>query len=1128
MADINTAASDKQPYVFRKFKMEALNTPFILNHCSEQVNSDQRGFFDIHPIHITINEAAFSRFSDSPSRLEVGISLAEDTLAVSCRCTAPGSALCRHQAQALFNLMQRTELRVFFDKQLRRTIMLQEAVKYGLENEPDLDAHFEIRLQDGNLQVSPFKKELFPVEKFGAEVLDTAPTTVHDAIPAMLFSQKENAKVVLVVGKHRFYKHLVVTLFETAIAKNGKIKNPLKAIKPLDFIWKTNDNEVLKFLTAIARFQNSYDNESAVADIEALKAMVRNPLHLDTFFHDPALSENITATSVVPVVLSHFSIDLRLTVHAKDDFYEVNAHVLANDTLYPLDKLELKFQYFLVMKQGLQLIGNYDFLRMIEFFKNYSNKLLLHRTKFEEFRRNFLSKLEHKVHINYAYLKPATKEQLQETALDRIVERKLYLSDSEDYILITPVIKYGTMEIPVLSKKQLYAIDIKGEPFSVPRNEIAELAFIDQLMKQHSDFEEQLSERPEREYFYLHKFRFLDEEWFLNAFDAWKSGNITVLGFKDVSRRNFNPHKAKISVQVNSGIDWFDASVSVTIGNQKLALKHIQKAARNNSRYIPLDDGSTGILPQHWLEKFIRYFNAGEIAEEKLRIPKIKFAELEELFEEDILSNEVRNELALYKSKVANFKAIEQVWVPGQLKATLRDYQKEGLNWLNFLDEFNFGGCLADDMGLGKTIQIIAFILSQRRKRKNNTNLIVVPTSLVFNWQAEVKKFAPSIKILTLHGANRVNDISAFKNYEIVLTTYGTLLSDVLYLKKFTFNYIILDESQAIKNPESQRYKAARLLKSRNRLVLTGTPIENNTYDIYGQFSFACPGLLGSKRYFKQHFSDPIDKFKNKKRGRELQQQINPFILRRTKEQVAQELPDKTEMVIYCEMGLEQRRVYDAYARQFRDFLQQKIDDEVLKHTLHVLQGLTKLRQICNSPALLADEASYGAKAAKIEVLMEQIEAKAPHHKILVFSQFVSMLELIKKALEERNVLYQYLTGQTKDRAEVVEKFQNNEQSRVFLISLKAGGTGLNLTEADYVYLVDPWWNPAVENQAIDRSHRIGQNKNVVAVRLICPDTIEEKMMQLQESKKLLANDIVQADKTILKSLTKKELLELF
>jgi SNF2 family DNA or RNA helicase len=513
------------------------------------------------------------------------------------------------------------------------------------------------------------------------------------------------------------------------------------------------------------------------------------------------------------------------------------------------------------------------------------------------------------------------------------------------------------------------------------------------------------------------------------------------------------------------------------------------------------------------------------LLDDALHIPKTNFATLNQLFDDELLDDEVKHEIQTYQKRLSDFESIKEVTVSPDLLGTLRPYQQQGLNWLNFLDDLNFGGCLADDMGLGKTLQIIAFILSQREKVTHNTNLLVVPTSLIFNWQMEVKKFAPSIRVHTIYGADRIKNTEEFNNYEIVLTSYGTLLADVNFLKNYHFNYIFLDESQNIKNPDSQRYKSVRLLKARNRITITGTPIENNTFDLYGQLSFACPGLLGTKQYFKDIYAVPIDKFKSNKRAIELQNKIKPFILRRTKQQVAEELPEKTEMILYCEMQQQQRGIYDAYEKEFRDYISATTDDLLKKSPMNVLKGLTRLRQICDSPLLLSGEKPPGNESAKIDMLIEQIESKSPRHKILVFSQFVSMLELIKKEFTARDIKFSWLTGSSRNREAIVNEFQNNADIRVFLISMKAGGTGLNLTEADYVYLIDPWWNPAVENQAIDRSHRIGQHKNVVAVRLICPGTVEEKIMEMQASKKELFRDLIKTDNAVLQSLSKTDLL---
>jgi SNF2 family DNA or RNA helicase len=359
--------------------------------------------------------------------------------------------------------------------------------------------------------------------------------------------------------------------------------------------------------------------------------------------------------------------------------------------------------------------------------------------------------------------------------------------------------------------------------------------------------------------------------------------------------------------------------------------------------------------------------------------------------------------------------------------------------------------------------------------------------------------------------------------YDVVLTSYGTLLSDVNHLRRFRFGYLFLDESQQIKNTGSQRYHAARLLQAQNRLTITGTPIENNTLELYAQLSFACPGLLGSKQYFKDVYSTPIDKFEDSRRAAELQRKVAPFILRRTKEAVARELPDKTEQVLYCPMGEAQRAVYEAYEQELRDYLEGKMKDEVLRASIHVLRGLTQLRQICNDPRLLKADHLQGQGSSKIEALIEQIDSKSVQHKILVFSQFVSMLDLLREELEKSGIRYAYLTGATANRQEAVDLFQNDPQVRVFLLSLKAGGTGLNLTAASYVYLVDPWWNPAVEAQAIDRAYRIGQHRNVQAIRLICPGTVEEKMMLLQQRKKERFADLVQSGTNVFSALTMEE-----
>ncbi|MCZ4221979.1 DEAD/DEAH box helicase [Pedobacter rhodius] len=1117
---VETQANNPYDYILTDFNLKNLSGLFILKHLNQQVYTDVKGFFDIYPEQIEINFAAFSHEAATLPFPVVQVQQNENSVKLSCRCDTPKNKLCAHQAQVLYNILQRQDLLIFFDEHLRKQKLTKIAVDYGLEQENNLDELFNLKFENDCLTIKPKIATLQAFDTEAQQNLKAVLLPSKNKIP--LTNPQDTGSMILVLSNHRYYGHLTIGLFNARLSKNGKAKNPFKAINPADLVFKTEDNAELKYYSGIAKFQNNYTTENIDAELDALKAVVKNPLNIPVYLHDKTTSANIQASSVIPVKLHVLNLDLRLAVNQKDDFFEINGRLIINGNPYSLDNLQIRYNYFVQLNDQLYLLANADLIKVIGFFIKQSNRLVIHKSKYPEFQKNILIQLERNIHVDYSYLRPATPSQLEEKGFDLEIEKLIYLSESEDYILITPVMRYGNLEIPVLSKKKIQAQDKFGNLFALHRDEDAELQFTSEILRQHPFFYDQET----NDSFYLHRKRFLEELWFLDAFEAWRKKDIHILGFNQLKNNKLNPHKADINIEVLSGTDWFETKVKVKFGKQNVALKHLHKSIRNKSKFVTLDDGTQGILPEEWIKKFTDYFSAGEIVEDTLLTHKIKYASINDLYEDALLDGKIRNELKNFKQKFEGNNFIQEVETPKELNAMLRGYQKDGLNRLNFLDDFNFGSILADDMGLGKTIQVLAFILSQRKKVKHNTNLVVVPASLIFNWKAEVEKFAPSIKVKTIYGSERIKHTGDFENFEVVLTSYGTLLSDIRFLKDYYFNYIFLDESQNIKNPESQRYKTVRMLQSRNKVALTGTPVENNTFDLYGQLSFACPGLFGSKQQFADLYSTPIDQFKDSKRAAELQKKIRPFILRRTKEQVAKELPDKTEIILYCEMGAEQREVYEANKKEIQDYIQGKTEDELPKSSMHVLKSITRLRQICNSAALLADGKSYLQASSKIDVLIEQIEAKAGNHKILVFSQFVTMLDLIKKQLEIKGVKYEYLTGQTKNRQEVVQSFQQNAIP-VFLISLKAGGTGLNLTEADYVYLVDPWWNPAVENQAIDRAYRIGQHKNVMAVRLICPDTIEEKIMKLQHVKKDLVKDLIQSEGGAFRNLTKQELLGL-
>jgi SNF2 family DNA or RNA helicase len=491
------------------------------------------------------------------------------------------------------------------------------------------------------------------------------------------------------------------------------------------------------------------------------------------------------------------------------------------------------------------------------------------------------------------------------------------------------------------------------------------------------------------------------------------------------------------------------------------------------------------------------------------------------------LDKRLQSELEEIRQRWQGMDAQRAWLVPSAVQAQLRDYQVGGFQWMCLLDEMGWGGCLADDMGLGKTLQTLSFLRHIVQRYPDETHLVVCPTSLLYNWESEMKKFVPDMEGYLYYGSSRVLPSEVFQRVRVVLTSYGVLRSDVEELAALKWGYVILDESQAIKNPSSQARKAVQQLQSRNRMALSGTPVQNSTFDLYAQMDFLNPGMLGSQDFFRTQFATPVDRNGDKEAAVRLRKLVYPFVLRRTKEQVARDLPDRTEMILWCEMGEEQRRIYDRFKEAYRAALLDRIGDEGTgRSSIYILEGLTKLRQICDSPALVKE----AGPSAKLEELIREIEENTGHHKALVFSQFTSMLQLIRSALEEKGIPYLYLDGSVpaEERKRAVAQFQEEEDTRIFLISLKAGGIGLTLTAADYVYLVDPWWNPAVERQAIDRSHRIGQEKKVFAYRMICRDTVEEKILQLQEKKKGLASDLIADETGLVKQLTAEDVAYLF
>ncbi len=826
-------------------------------------------------------------------------------------------------------------------------------------------------------------------------------------------------------------------------------------------------------------------------------------------------------SDLIPINISGKEIQLKFEFHNDDTFLYLTPKLIVDGVEKDCDKIDANLSHFLYTLHNNSLYLHKSIHQSMVISQFNWKPLIMTKTNAVSFFTDYVKPISGIYHIDF------NSDLFSVKKVDIKPEKKqVFLSEYNEYVVFKPVVKYDNgLSFEPADEGSSINLDKENNVLVYNRDAEFENGFMDFLSELHPDFENQRKAGR----FYVPFEALLENFWFFDVYEKLEKNNVEVFGLKNLKSFKYSPYRAKVTSGIKSGEDWFEVEVEVAFGDTALDLKSIRKAVLKQEKYVRLKNGSIGILPEEWLNKLQRYFRAGEIKDDKLQISKLKFSIIDELFD-NIDNTGILKEIAAKRRKLQEIENIRNVRKPREITATLRDYQKEGLNWLNMLHEMEWGGILADDMGLGKTLQILALIQKQIKKSKK-PNLIVVPTTLLFNWELEMKKFAPKLTYHFYYGGDRNKEMKHFKKYNIVFTTYGIMTRDIETLKEFKFNYIVLDESQAIKNPASLRYKAAFLLQANHKLTLTGTPIENSTFDLYAQMNFVNPGFFGSIESFKEHYSKAIDKEGNIEVSKELNKMISPFILRRTKEQVAKDLPEKTENILFCEMEDEQRKVYDAFRNKYRDQLLGRIQrDGLAKSKLYVLEGLMKLRQICDSPAILSDEEDYGNQSVKIKELVRHINEKTSNHKILVFSQFVRMLKLIKEELIRDKIDFEYLDGQSskKNREESVNRFQDNPECRVFLISLKAGGTGLNLTAADYVYIVDPWWNPAVENQAIDRTHRIGQGKKVFAYRMICKNTIEEKILNLQAKKKKIASDIISADESIVKKLTLRDIKELF
>ncbi|MGV3557332.1 DEAD/DEAH box helicase [Larkinella arboricola] len=613
-------------------------------------------------------------------------------------------------------------------------------------------------------------------------------------------------------------------------------------------------------------------------------------------------------------------------------------------------------------------------------------------------------------------------------------------------------------------------------------------------------------------------------EWLQQNHNLLMEAGFQVSQHANDTKRYFLGYSS-IVVSINETRDWFDIYAKVQFGEFEIPFIKLRTLILNKKREFTLPNGEIAVIPETWFTKYSELFAFMEHDDDsdRLVLRKHHIALVQELQEESLASAVISRKLEQLRS----FEEIASHPLPSGFKGSLRPYQKAGYDWLQFLNQYRFGGCLADDMGLGKTVMTLAFLQSQKEAGHKEPTLLVMPTSLLYNWELEARRFTPDLRVMSYTGTYRDKNTAQFDDYDLILTSYGIVRIDIDLLKTYRFHYIILDESQAIKNPSSHITRAVMQLDSAHRLILTGTPLENSTMDLWTQMTFINPGLLGSQTFFRNEFLVPIEKKNDEQKTQRLYGIIKPFMLRRHKSQVARDLPEKVESIHYSDMSPEQEKQYEEAKSYYRNLILERIEEDgMAKSQMVVLQGLTKLRQIANHPRMI-DE-TYEGNSGKLDDMVMRLEgAMADNHKVLVFSQFIKHLDVVQQYLQERGIQYAYLDGSTQDRRGQVDLFQKNDAIKLFLISLKAGGLGHNLTAADYVFILDPWWNPAIEAQAIDRAHRIGQQKTVFTYKFISRNTVEEKILALQRSKQKLASDLIATEENFMKSLTKEDIMAL-
>jgi SNF2 family DNA or RNA helicase len=860
----------------------------------------------------------------------------------------------------------------------------------------------------------------------------------------------------------------------------------------------------------------AYSRQAMLRHYHQLFERVKPYAPLTKWYHTKQLNGN-KHYSTAPCTFSVFRPRLQFAVIKTTSGLQVQASIELNGQLYGIETFSRQF-FFLESRNEYFLLS----------FRDYQTLEWLAEQKPEQYASQPAALAEHIL----SYLEkdyPVNRNNLfDQQEIDSVPVNRVLLSElNNTFLMLTPQWLYEGFIVDGPYQESLEMLH-NGEGYVIKRNKEEEQAFLQLLESLHPNFPKQVNG-----YYYLSFADAQKKQWFLKAYHKLLVSDIELVGMDMLKHFRFSTQQAHTEISIIREEDSkITLGVSIKFGKEEVALAELQKMLWAGQRAVLLKDGSLGVLGEDWLKQYAAIIKHGKVNKKEITIARwMAITEQPAEGDEKILTSSFKKDW-WQRWQSWQSTAVQLYPVPSMVKASLRPYQQKGYEWMRLLAEAGAGGCLADDMGLGKTLQAICFLATAVEKDPSAKHIIICPSSLIYNWQQELEKFTPQIRTVVYHGGQRKSEQLQDESIQVVITSYGTFRADAGNLLAVTYGAAIIDESHNIKNPSAQITRTVSTLQATVCFALSGTPVVNNTFDLYSQLNVVLPGMFGSREFFKREYADAIDRFGDEEKIQALQKLTAPFILRRTKEQVAVDLPEKTETILWCHMPAGQRELYEHIKSQVRGSLFLDIKKQgFAKSKLAVIQGILKLRQVCNSPLLLPEEERQPAESVKTKLLMEELGNILPGHKALVFSQFSTMLDLLAEECNKAGIRYYHFDGQTPPakRTEMVNAFQQEGNGvNLFLISLKAGNAGLTLTAADYVFLFDPWWNTAVQQQAIDRTHRIGQTKNVFAYKMICKDTIEEKIIRLQERKKQLAEDLVSADEGFVKALNEEDIAYLF